>query len=541
MPQTSLSGIQTIDALLSTYQWGSTNATAQSLSYSFPESGSVWTNNYGGGEPFAPYSYSSLDTQQREQVNNAFTAWAELANLSFTQAADNSAGSGDIRIAFSTKVSGNTMGWAYYPISTQTPESGDVWLNTVLDDFSPGTQGFATITHELGHALGLKHPFDADNNNTATLSGAENTTQYTLMAYNNYDGAGYTQIGSSNTFMATQPTTPMLYDIAAMQFLYGANTTTRTGDDTYTFSNTAAELKTIWDAGGTDTFDASNQTLDVNINLNAGTFSSIGRVNYKLVNGFIQTTEESPVDNIAIAYNVEIENAIGGSGNDMLTGNHLANHLTGGTGNDTLNGGDGDDIAIYSGNMADYQIQNNGSSLQITSLGTNEGTDSLTGIEKLQFADTLVYADTLQAVDFKPATADEVITKPTEGDANHINYFLLQISDTLSVDASVDYTTRDGTATQGEDYIATSGTAIIKAGDTSTLIGVEIIGDNLSETDETFELVITNPQGGIFPDGITEIAASRTIIDDDPQSSADTQPVILTGINPDWVAMNMAA
>lgn len=111
--------------------------------------------------------------------------------------------------------------------------------------------------------------------------------------------------------------------------------------------------------------------------------------------------------------------------------------------------------------------------------------------------------------------AVEVDQSPVEKDSNYINYFLLELSAPLEIDATVKYHTRDGTARAGEDYMATSGVATILAGETSTTIPVEIIGDNVPETNETFSLVITNPTGGNFPDSNGEIIATHNILDDD--------------------------
>jgi len=122
------------------------------------------------------------------------------------------------------------------------------------------------------------------------------------------------------------------------------------------------------------------------------------------------------------------------------------------------------------------------------------------------------FAGTSQSV---PTSAAEVVTNPSEGDSNHTNYFFLEINKTFNNDITVDYATRDGTAIAASDYIATSGTATIEAGKTNTTIAVEIIGDTIAEDTETFDLVLTNPQGANFPTGVTEITASRTIIDDD--------------------------
>ncbi len=107
-------------------------------------------------------------------------------------------------------------------------------------------------------------------------------------------------------------------------------------------------------------------------------------------------------------------------------------------------------------------------------------------------------------------------TTITEGNtSNQTNYFKLTLSSALTVDASVNYETRDGTAITGSDYIATSGTATIVAGQTETLIGVEIIADTVVESDETFSLVITNPVNGVFPNSTAEVTATHTILNDD--------------------------
>ena len=112
-------------------------------------------------------------------------------------------------------------------------------------------------------------------------------------------------------------------------------------------------------------------------------------------------------------------------------------------------------------------------------------------------------------------TDDDIETSPKEKDVNNTNYFLLELSEPIKVDGSVTYATQDGTALAGKDYIATSGTMTIPAGDRRILIPVEIIGDTVSEPDETFKLIITNPIGGIFSTGVSEIVATHTIVNDD--------------------------
>jgi hypothetical protein len=128
---------------------------------------------------------------------------------------------------------------------------------------------------------------------------------------------------------------PALYDVAAAQYLYGANLKTNSSDDIYQLSNTeTAFTKVIWDGAGSDTLDASAQVLGATIDLHQGAFSSIG------TNG----SDGPALNNVSIAYGATIENGKGGSGSDKITGNGLANHLSGGAGDDKLYGRTGDDL-----------------------------------------------------------------------------------------------------------------------------------------------------------------------------------------------------
>src|SRR5262245_46500877 len=132
----------------------------------------------------------------------------------------------------------------------------------------------------------------------------------------------------------------MLYDIAAVQAIYGADFTTRSGNtvygfnsntglDVYDFTRNTNPILTIWDGGGIDTLDLSGFSGTQRIDLNAGAYSDVG--------GYM-------TNNLAIAFGVTIENAVGGAGNDTITGNDADNLLIGGGGDDILLGGNGNDV-----------------------------------------------------------------------------------------------------------------------------------------------------------------------------------------------------
>lgn len=118
-----------------------------------------------------------------------------------------------------------------------------------------------------------------------------------------------------------------------------------------------------------------------------------------------------------------------------------------------------------------------------------------------------------------PARPEDVDTTILEGDdGTSLVYFLLEFHgerDDPDQWLSVDYATRDGTATAGEDYLAVADTLILYPGETQAPIAVEVIGDDIPEPDETFYLDVFNPQGGSFGEGVAQLTAVRTLIDDD--------------------------
>lgn len=136
-----------------------------------------------------------------------------------------------------------------------------MWFSTIRNwsgEMDEGDYGYFVMMHETCHALGLIHSFDAD------LTGVEDSERYTVMAYDN------------NPWCDLDASSFMLYDIAALQSIYGANTSYNNGDTTYVLDPNSAY--TIWDGGGIDTFDASAQTSSVILSLEEGAFSSVGLV-----------------------------------------------------------------------------------------------------------------------------------------------------------------------------------------------------------------------------------------------------------------------
>lgn len=336
------------------------------FTYSIPGAGATWPGYAAGTEPFS--GYSVLTNAQGAAFRAAIALWDALILPDFTEVADNATTRGELRAAYSSLVDFDTSAYAYSG-TPQAPggKAGDIWINPDMagEDFTRGTFNFEVLLHEIGHTLGLKHPFE-----DPALLPAFSYTKYTVMAYADAPGSRtYAFEMSGNSIRATQgfvvQTTPMVLDIAAVQGIYGAETTTRSGDTVYSFVQSDDTRQTLYDAGGNDTIDLSTFTRANDIDLTPGAYSSIGiwsraeQVAYwsalypQFASFITQTLASSQLythaDNLGIAFSTTIENAIGGAGDDRILGNTAANRLEGGGGNDTIDGGGGEDRLIGGG------------------------------------------------------------------------------------------------------------------------------------------------------------------------------------------------
>ncbi|TNF82579.1 matrixin family metalloprotease [Pseudomonas sp. ICMP22404] len=321
----SLTGNAQVDSLIYGTYWMDTNGTfSTALTYSFMTTDSYFASSYSNVNEYT--SGYVLSSAQQSAIVSALGKWSSVADIKFTQVSESSTNVGDLRFGGYGDMDDGTAAWGYFP--GLSASAGDVWIGPATSDPSPvqGSYDYLTFVHEIGHALGLKHPFTPGPSNPTVLAAQYDDVRYTVMSYHNS--------------YSYEPTTPMLLDIAAIQSLYGANTLWQTGNNTYSWAVDQSVFETIWDAGGNDTIDASNQLSAVRINLNEGQFSKIGQA-------FLNTdTNTAFNEGLAIAYGAKIENAVGSANDDTLIGNALGNVLNGLAGKDTLIGGAGNDTYV---------------------------------------------------------------------------------------------------------------------------------------------------------------------------------------------------
>ncbi|APG88181.1 serralysin C (plasmid) [Sinorhizobium americanum CCGM7] len=387
-------GNSLIDGVLSGYAWTGT------LTYAFPTSKSSYS--YGGEKDngFAAVSQAQINAALfgMEQsfgssANDGFSVEG-FTNASFTSG---SASTATIRFAQSNEPE---TAYAYMPGNYS--QAGDIWfgtdyIGTVADYRKPvaGNYAWHTLLHELGHALGLKHGHEQEGA-FKPLPSQYDSIEYSIMTYRGYIGGygyAYEQYGAPQTFM--------MADIAALQEMYGADFTTNSGDTVYkwtpgsgaTLVNGAVGIApganrifaTIWDGGGSDTYDLTAYTTALKIDLRPGKASTFSIDQLAWLGG--GTNKGFAAGNIfnALLYHGKtaslIENVKGGSAGDAITGNQAANKLYGYAGNDTMNGDLGNDL-LYGGNGSDKLYGSSGNDALIGEAG-NDALYGGTGADRL--------------------------------------------------------------------------------------------------------------------------------------------------------------
>jgi serralysin len=511
------------------------------ITYAFPTS----TSGIYGSQEAA--GFQGLNALQQSYAELAIQTWDDLIAPTLQRTTSTSS-----NIEFGTSTTGVEYAHSYMPTI------GSVWFSRAYSELMTpqvGKHSFLTYVHEIGHAFGLDHMGNYNGSGSWTPSCYEDSGVYSVMSYfgpnwgtgsNNGEGlvAWADWVGTDGQLYS--PQTPMLNDIMAMQAMYGADTTTRTGDTIYGFGcNVTGGLSaiydftvnhnpilTIYDAGGNDTLNLSGWATSNTVNLMSGSYTSCNNMTY----------------NIAIAYSCDIENAISGAGNDSINGNLLNNWLdggagndalfggggddtlVGGAGNDTINGGNGIDSVIFSGAWSNYTFSYS-IDQGFTFLNNETGLDIVKDSENFIFSDGTKSASELLGGNPPPAPSSSTVSiaaasaSIAEGNSGSTVFtFNVSLNGSSATTQTVGWavTGSGASAASANDFVATSGTVTFQAGETTKTIQVLVSGDMTVEQDEGFTVALSNPSSGLV---LGTSTAAGSILNDDVASNSDDYPL----------------
>ena len=313
------------------------SAAPQTIAYSFIESPPSYMMVEIGNE-FLPTIYF-FDEAERSLLRGAFYLLESLLRVNFVEVDETNGVAGQIRIGGNFQY--DSLGFSWMPGSTGDDREGDIWLNMAsswMQDKEMGGYFYSTFLHELGHAMGLKHPgiygsvsASLGSEDEVLMSWLDNT-RYTVMSYNELDEMQRVDFG--------------VFDVVALRHLYGARNF-NSGDDVYYFDETiGSRLITFVDDGGFDVFNFEIFSSGIVVNLNAGELSSVGM-------GYDGRTAGG---NLAIAWGTDIEGVVASIGDDVVFGSEIDNHVYLSFGNNYFDGGGGLNRAYYPDRFNAYSI-----------------------------------------------------------------------------------------------------------------------------------------------------------------------------------------
>ena len=323
--------VDTHDALLSGYSWNGVNVSGRPafVTYSFDAAAaSYFAGAYS--DAFLA-SFQAFSVAEQATARQALAAWGDVSGLTFIEVP---AGQGDIRFglydfAYAPVDSERGVGFAYLPYvldfsdgAWEEPFGGDIFI-------AIGHASFDILAHEIGHAIGLKHPFEGD----VLLDRTLDDLAHTVMTYN--------PTGGPATGLGT-------LDVLAVQHLYGGPQSDGTQAASWSWNEASLTL-TQAGSPGADIL-AGVAVRDV-ISAGVGADYVMARGGDDRIDGGdgadtiaagsgADTVDAGGGDDI-VDGDDGADTLDGGAGDDDLWGMEGADALSGGADNDTLHGGSG--------------------------------------------------------------------------------------------------------------------------------------------------------------------------------------------------------
>lgn len=224
---------------------------AREIPYSFATSKDSYVtsfqDNYGFGEIHSTATFTEFTAGQKTATRAAVARWEELLDVTFVEVAHDE---GWIMFGKTNDpIQGRTTAWAYNPAGNH--QAGDVWVATGgsvdAGGTNPGQFFHFAMLHEIGHALGAKHPHDSGGGYEMADNDTRDYIWHSVMSYKS------TSDGDPDNAYSTAdghfPQTPMLWDVYVNQQWYGVNPNLSAGD-VYSWDETTGATKkngsTLW-------------------------------------------------------------------------------------------------------------------------------------------------------------------------------------------------------------------------------------------------------------------------------------------------------
>ena len=379
-------GDPNVAAIIMDYRWVTTlqgTTAPTTIKYAFPQSASDYDISPTPNS-VNPVGQLPVTDFQKAAILTSFGLITSYTGLVFQEATSGTAADATLRFAQATG-SGSHARFPTNPGPYSASDSRDAGDNFEGTNGNPptaqffGTDHFTTIMHELGHSIGLKHGHDPAVH--GALAPQFDDNEFSVMTYASYLGSNLDD-GPTEAVLGSSPQSFMMFDIAALQALYGVNFSKFGTAATYRWDGTTGQesidgraapftsttatgkiFSTVWTQGAAATYDLSNFNQDQLDDLRPGRWLTFSSEQLAALNSADPDNAEFLAQgNVynTLLHKGDLRSAIAdlitGAGNDTLIGNDRDNKLTGGDGsdilvanggNDTLSGGFGADTIYF--------------------------------------------------------------------------------------------------------------------------------------------------------------------------------------------------
>ena len=367
--------------------------------------------------------FVAIAQAQKGAIQSAFSYLSSLVNVTFEQDAQRA----DIKFGNNDQTS--SAGYATYP-STDPNRPSILMLDNSNNPENAGAQlgvkgsyGWQTLIHELGHAMGLKHPgaYNAGGGSTPGpyLPKPLDNRSTSIMSYNNAPASTLVTLSGTSTdtsyslrtsTAASTPSSFQVFDMAALQYLYGANTSQPATSMAVT--DTFNKFETVWAPQGIE-LDAAATTRSNLFDLRAGGYSSIAvrteashLADFKAQlksQGFNDAKANIAASSVmsslkakkadATLYNGKNTMALSyGSQYSKVVGGAAADKFFAGTYSTDINGGDGVDTLYLQGTVKDWVVDRAAGSATAKSGGAVIKFSNMEAIAYYKATDALIHA-----------------------------------------------------------------------------------------------------------------------------------------------------